>query len=424
MKNNILFENERQSRDALGELNDKNVCQITAMVGLFNASSYLENIKSELIRQTYQNFFIILVDNDSTDGTWNQISSWPDLFPGRLIAVKNSFNLGGFGSLLLNLDLVKTGWFTWINQDDLYKEIHIETLERAINACEENVVTLSTSMGSVDASGRKIGRNPRAQWLVSKHEQPDLFLANLHTQTVPWPSTAFRTDAFNRIEGNWTSSAFSDTEFTLYLSAYGKFKFIDKETMYYRENPISESHLVTESDRDLTTTICLTRVFNSKEFLDILKLVKKEDRSKFLEDLDNGIKNRVVNKSNLQLLLVMTHEIIAKEWGYIEPNVLKLLYSDYSDFASIQSTDLVERLLNNSLRDLPNFIIQKRVDQTHDALRNLTLGRKKRSIGYLLRKLYSVIGIYIPYRAGKIILKNFLQTKLRLSKNHRWKYFE
>ena len=422
--NTHIFEELRKKREIFGSFDSNLDFSLTAFVGVFNASTYLDNIKSELLNQSSQDFFIVIVDNASSDETWREVSGWLSLFPGRIIVSRNNVNLGGLGSLLMNMDLVETDWFANIHQDDVYKPNHIDAFVREIASCDKRTVAISTSMGSMNHDGKLIARNVRTQWLLRRLDQPYIFLANLHTQTVPWPSTAFKVDTFLGVSRHWTGYAFADTEITMMLTAHGDFRFLNEETMYYRENPLSESHLVTQHDREITTLVSLSRVFNSNEFLAILRLIELKDRATFLLNLNAGLENRLRDAHNLLVIKTMTHEIIANEWGYLNTAALKNLHIDYQDFASQQSLDLIESLISystidgaysaDSLPESKKYLGSKKDDTKLSKRRKLSLPRR----------FYFYTGKFIPFKIARKLLVFVMRMKIRFSKKHRLKYFE
>ena len=424
MENNGIFEELRKSRKIIGDLDAGFDPVLTLFVGLYNASKYLDSIMHEIVTQTHKDVFIVIVDNNSEDDTWERVGEFLEILPGRVVICRNKFNMGGLGSLLLNIDLVRTEWFSLIHQDDIYMSHHFETIVRAIKSSDEDVITVSTSMASIDSEGKILGRSIRSQWLIKDFNQPNMFLANMRAQTVPWPSTAFKTEPFNAVKGYWTSSAFSDTEMTLLLSAHGKFRFIDQETMFYRENPHSESHLVTTDDREMTTFLSLARVFNSQEFTEILRMVEREDRDKFIRELDKGIENRLTSTFALLAVKTMSHEILSKEWGFSNVAVVESLKIDYTQFASNQSVELLQRVLDYLEyfeRDRNIMKLSRSGTNKHDESATENGSGVGRS---LVRTFYFRYGGVVPFRIAKFSLVKFYRIKIRFSRNNRHKYFE
>jgi glycosyltransferase involved in cell wall biosynthesis len=236
---------------------------LTVFLGIYNGSQYLESLRAQLRDQTDRNFRIVVVDNASEDFSWQQLQSWKSEFGDAIVLYKNQQNLGGGGSLdnALREGLIKTPWFAMWHQDDFYLPNHIETLTKEINKVPETVVGICTSMGSMSNDGTYLNTPPRASWLIDDTSQINSFLVNLGVQAFSFPTAAVRTDAFLESFAHWHSPSFSDTETTLNLVTKGELRYVKKETIKYRENPDSESHVVNSFD----SGICFVKLMKATE---------------------------------------------------------------------------------------------------------------------------------------------------------------
>jgi glycosyltransferase involved in cell wall biosynthesis len=122
---------------------------------------------SSLKSQSDSRFQILIVDNASSDNSWEILQSWIEEFRGRIRLVRNEMNLGATGAILLNRDLILSDWFMFMHQDDLYRSNHVKTLNDSINNSVADVVSISTSMGSLSISGEEGPKSP-ASSMVGK----------------------------------------------------------------------------------------------------------------------------------------------------------------------------------------------------------------------------------------------------------------
>ena len=137
----------RNQRIIQGEFNPTNIPPITVFLGLFNSEKYLNDIFKQLTTQIDQDFYLIAVDNNSTDKSWGNIHAFLDAFPRRVKIVKNPFNVGGAGSLALNYDLIETDWWCSWHQDDTYECDYVASFNRKIHSITKNIVTITAQMG-------------------------------------------------------------------------------------------------------------------------------------------------------------------------------------------------------------------------------------------------------------------------------------
>jgi glycosyltransferase involved in cell wall biosynthesis len=319
--------------------------KLTVFVGIYNGEKYLASLQSQILSQSFQDFQLIVIDNASTDGSWDALSQWCDVFGKRLIIRRNETNLGGGGSLAsaLNSGLIQGQWFTTLHQDDFYFAGHLERLMATIEGSPNDVVAVCTGMASMDEKAKEIPSPPRASWLVNDNSAPSSFLINLRTQTLSFPSAAFKTDAFSCCFQYWHSPTFSDTETTLLLCGHGEFRYIPDETMRYRENPISESHVVNSMEALLGATISLSRVFASQEFRTVLSKVDRGERGLFFTELMSSIEIRLQESSLLYLVKILASEACANAWEYKESQPSIFL----SEFYQTINSRFIPKLLSN-----------------------------------------------------------------------------
>jgi glycosyltransferase involved in cell wall biosynthesis len=317
----------------------------TVFIGVYNGQKYLESLLSQLLSQSYQDFQLVVIDNASTDGSWAALADWPAIFGARLILHRNETNLGGGGSIAkaINSGLIKTDWFTMLHQDDDYFSGHLEKLVETIQDSPNDVVAVCTGMASMNENSQTIPTPPRASWLVEDYSTPSSFLINLRTQTLSFPTAAFRTQEFSKCFRFWHSPTFSDTETTLLLCGHGEFRYVLQETMRYRENPQSESHVVNSVEALLGATISLSRVFTSEEFRTVLSKVDHSQRDLFFNELMSSIEIRLRDSNLLYLVKILASEACCNAWEYKESQPSILL----SEFYQAVNSRFTQTLLSN-----------------------------------------------------------------------------
>lgn len=320
--------------------------EITLFLGIYNGEKYLRSLKDQLKSQTFQNYRLVVVDNASTDNSFEKLSAWVADFDGRLTLYKNDENLGGGGSLYKALSdrYIETAWFVTLHQDDFYLPNHLEVIANTLREAPDSVVAVCTSMGSMDEFGRAQSSPPRAAWLLDSTTAVDSFLINLRFQTLSFPSSAFKTKVFEECFRYWHSPAFSDTETTLYLCAYGEFRYVRTETMKYRENPQSESHVANLLESSIAAAISLSRVFTSREFKLILQSVEASSRAEFFSELMLSIELRIPDSPLTHFVKILATEECSRVWEFQESTATLALSSVYDGLGSKFSSTLLAGL--------------------------------------------------------------------------------
>jgi hypothetical protein len=342
-------------------MNPKNP-SITIYLGIYNAEKYLDSLFEQIKSQDNQNFKLLVVDNNSLRINKNMFRKWETLYKNNFKFVQNKINYGGHGSLFKNIDKIKTKWFCTLHQDDFYKSNHISTLVDLISEVENNVVGVSTTMGSMTLDGKILNSKPRASWFSYNLDEPGQFLQNLKSQAVPYPATAFKLAVFKKTFVPFHNPTFSDTEQTLKMLAYGRFIFSQKETMYYRENPKSESHTLNKTEISIGSGVALSRVVNSIEFKSVIKKVSEKNRGKFVSQLTDALSFRISDGELLKTLQINALEVMVDTWGYKQTKVSEELVNKYVTFSSPQTIQVISQLSNiKSKKNLRISIVKPKI---------------------------------------------------------------
>lgn len=394
---------------------------LTVFLGIYNGAPYIDSLLIQLKNQSEKDFKLVVVDNCSDDSSWFQLQNWRSEFGDALTLYRNEQNLGGGGSLdnALGEGLITTPWFAMMHQDDYYLPNHIETILREINASAGNIVGICTSMGSMHNDSSPRETPPRASWLISDVSQTNSFLVNLRLQAFSFPTAAFNTDAFLESFAHWHSPSFSDTETTLNLITRGELKYLKKETIKYRENPNSESHVVNSFESTVGASLGLTRVLTSSGFRDLLLSVNIEERGKFFLELVSGIENRVPESSMAYYLKILATEECCFAWKYSE--------LESNDFLSATYVVLGSRFTSKMLADRSKVEIPAPDQKLEAALRvfsnQLGIASFGRSTINLKRNRVVAIVSKLPLPVRMTLFKVYVRLRAIKQPNYYWNVF-
>jgi glycosyltransferase involved in cell wall biosynthesis len=391
----------------------------TVFLGIYNGENYLASLEAQILAQSYQDFLLVVVDNASTDRSWHALSRWSEIFGDKLVLRRNDTNLGGGGSLAnaVNSGLIATEWFTTLHQDDLYFPEHLEKIISTIRRSSRDVVAVCTGMASMDENSQKIPTPPRASWLVDDYSAPSAFLINLRTQTLSFPTAAFRTKEFSQCFRFWHNPTFLDTETTLLLCGHGEFRYILEETMRYRENPQSESHVVNSMQALLSAATSLSRVFTSEEFRTVLSKVNLEEKGLFFSELMSSIEVRLGDSSLAYLVKILASEACANAWGYKEPRSSILLSEFYRALDSQFTYTLLTKLSGEPIPQLQVPLREELQALSGDLSQKIFKehSRKKSYLNVLFSKM--------PMKLRILIFRVYVRAFAIKQPNHYWNAF-
>ena len=316
----------------------------TVYLGIYNGASFITSLLQQIQTQTTKNFPLIIVDNASSDDSWNQILAWPQKVLDRAKLIRNPMNLGGTGSFTLNLDQVETEWVITMHQDDTYCPNHVAVLNQAIATSSKDEIVVFSDMGTQDQDSKRIFTPIRQSWVANLKSPQSAFMANLVQQSVSYPSAAFRTKEITPIRIAWHSSSFPDTEITLLQASKGAFRFVPELTMLYRMNPKSESHDLNPKERVLGPFASLSRVMASDSFLNLCLAVPEKDRQNFSMAVLEGIHIRLGESPFGEIVKLIAAESMCIAWDYTETTSREQIVQTYKLTEDGRTTKLLEEL--------------------------------------------------------------------------------
>lgn len=94
---------------------------VSAVIPVYNGSNYLREAIDSALAQTYKNMEIIVIDDGSTDNTWEIIQSYGDKIRGF-----HKENGGVSSALNVGVQNMRGEWFAWLSHDDLWLPNNIE----------------------------------------------------------------------------------------------------------------------------------------------------------------------------------------------------------------------------------------------------------------------------------------------------------
>ena len=401
----------RVGRKTFGSLDLGLHLNTTVFLGLYKGEQYIRERIQDLEAQTSQDFYLVIVDNCSPGFdlvTLSNLLESSKKFANRYKLVQNPINLGGLGSFQLNLDLVPTAWITFFHQDDKYLPNHVESHLQAIKSGNKSLSSVSTDLGSLNSEGKKVPVPPRANWFIDNSSEQATFLANVAEQVVPFASLSMRKAIFEADQVAMHTVAFSDSEQTLKSLMRGEHEFIKKQTVLYRENPISESHTQGAKVRTFSATIGLLKVFASDMFIDYARKISSNDRGPFVAKLEDAIRRRVQDSAFADLVWTTALEQLNVAWQYEEPNSTSATRDVFNFLGESYTPDILNAIL--SQLETASHYQQKTTNpkspNSMETAKNLsdstqTLQKRKWTI---LSLLYQVVG-RLPYFMRRRIFK-------------------
>ena len=126
---------------------------VSIIMPSYNTRKYIEESINSVLKQTYSNWELIIIDDCSIDDT--DIIVKPYLSDKRIRYLKNKKNKGAAVSRNRALREIKGKWIAFLDSDDLWKP---QKLERQINFMIKNGYHFSyTNYSEIDINGKPNG---------------------------------------------------------------------------------------------------------------------------------------------------------------------------------------------------------------------------------------------------------------------------
>jgi glycosyltransferase involved in cell wall biosynthesis len=161
---------------------------LSVVMPVYNARPFLNESIASIIRQTFEAFEFIILDDGSTDGSGKVLREWEQR-DSRIRVFTSERNLGLPGSSNLVVSKAVAPIVARMDADDI---AHPDRLKRQWEILKSNpdVVVVGTLCDGIDAEGRRT--RPRDRWRTVRY-----------SRYIPFPhgSAMFRREAFDAVGG-------------------------------------------------------------------------------------------------------------------------------------------------------------------------------------------------------------------------------
>lgn len=110
---------------------------VSVIIPVFNVKDYLDECLKTVTNQTYDQLEIILIDDESTDGSGQMCDGWTE--KDSRIHVIHQKNQGLSGARNAGLDACTGEWITFIDSDDIVAKTYVEELLKLVKKTGANL---------------------------------------------------------------------------------------------------------------------------------------------------------------------------------------------------------------------------------------------------------------------------------------------
>jgi len=219
-----------------------NANQVTVIIPTYNRINLLKICIDSLANQTVSGFNVIILDNNSDDGTREFVSSINST-KFEVYAYSRDKNIGYFQNLIDGINRVETKYVTFLSDDNTYEVFCLQNLLESLEIGDDIRIVIGSHNlmsyeGIVDykksiINNNKYGRNSNLEDELSNSELRKLQLSK---KIVSIDSSIFLSDQL-QLAISIEEHGLDFTLFSQYIILGGNGKFISNSIMNYRENP-------------------------------------------------------------------------------------------------------------------------------------------------------------------------------------------
>ncbi|HCC51080.1 MAG TPA: hypothetical protein DEQ30_02730 [Porphyromonadaceae bacterium] len=203
---------------------------VSVIMPVYNVELYVMEAIDSILCQTFSDFEFIIIDDGSTDNTWNIVQSYND---SRIITIQNDCNIGNYPSRNKGIKVSKGKFIVVMDGDDIAMP---ERLKKQLLYFEKNpdVIALGTNC--------KFNSDDNKEFIPLNHE--DVTISLLKDFNILHPSLMIRKDAILSLGGyDEAYKCAADYDLLCHLALLGKVENLPEILMMHRihESQISQT---------------------------------------------------------------------------------------------------------------------------------------------------------------------------------------
>lgn len=270
---------------------------VSIIIPAYNHERYIQEAIKSVIKQTYKDIELLVIDDGSTDSTWEKLSELKEICEKRFqkIFFEKQTNHGTCFTLNKLIEKTNGKYIFIIASDDFITPYTISTLYEFLSKNEDYALVVGDN-GIIDENSKICYWDTQRKIVYEKSKAHYLTFADFLQQQK---KISFESKSFGQYDkiysgnhipngylikkcifektGLFTKEApLEDWWLMLQISKYSKIKFINKKLYYYRwhnNNSIKNNSIMENYNRQ--TRIYETKLLETLNFEDTLPIVKK-----------------------------------------------------------------------------------------------------------------------------------------------------
>ena len=261
---------------------------ISIAMATYNGARFIREQIDSILKQTIQDFELVICDDCSTDETWDILQDYKKV-DGRLRIYRNEMNLGYIRNFERAMTLCAGDYIALSDQDDIWYPYHLEVLKNNIGdnmliCAEEDLIKIrGERLNMTIGYQQRLDRKPKCLY--------DFAMTSFYYRS-PWMGAVMMMKKdFLPIALPIPEDAHNhDSWFSLLSCFYGGFKYVDIPISQFRQHGNNASGKRFHRKRN-PVLVVLSRIFTP---------IKHSDRPVFVSTILQRIPN--LSKKEIRLL--------------------------------------------------------------------------------------------------------------------------
>ncbi|MDD9148995.1 MULTISPECIES: glycosyltransferase family 2 protein [unclassified Sporolactobacillus] len=305
---------------------------ISVVVPVFNVEKYLPRCIESIIRQSYKDLEILLVDDGSSDGSGRICDQYGKI--DKRIKVIHKKNGGLSDARNVGIDLARGNYIGFVDSDDyIHEDMYLSLYDTIrLNGCDIAEVGYQTFFHDDDI---KDPDDYSRVILYTKQQAVIGAIVNHQCQTYVW-NKLYKKELWNKVR--FPKGKLFEDEFTTYkiFNRSAKVAVLNKKMYYYFQREKSIAHTFSIKTLDHCEALNQMMRFIESEYPEALPISCIKYYKNNLWHLQDLLVNRKKLANSQQLIDQMIKELMTYR-QYLENNkkfigtVHKLFMNDYSE---------------------------------------------------------------------------------------------
>jgi glycosyltransferase involved in cell wall biosynthesis len=287
--------------------------EISIVLPVYNGEEFLSKAVNSILRQTFKNFELIIINDGSTDNSLNIIKSFKD---SRIIIIDQEQN--GLAQTLKNtIPICKGIFIARMDQDDISNYNRLETQYDYLKN-NKNVSVVSNAVSFIDKDDNYLGRT-----FPPTNENAILYSLLNEGCVINHPSVMFRKLDYLKTEGYSVEVGDIFTDYFLWITFIKKGLKIHNIKSILLEYRILHNSLSSTSSLNKYETKILYTLLNAP--IHDLE-IKEKLKNLYLTAKNNNYKNRKLQSLNI---LNKLFNIFNRLFGYKNAELFTIAFKNY-----------------------------------------------------------------------------------------------